>query len=88
MLNQAVFETPTPGYVVISEISRCFFMVDIYPVTQMLVEVFAPEFRNPKNMHLKNFFVILPALVNALLPQSVMIFFTLIVNNTPILAVG
>ena len=31
---------------------------------QMLVEVFAPEFRNPKNMHLKNFFVILPPLVS------------------------
>ena len=29
---------------------------------QMLVDVFAPEFRNPKNMHLRNFFVILPAL--------------------------
>lgn len=29
----------------------------------MLVDVFAPEFRNPKNMHLRNFFVILPPLV-------------------------
>ena len=30
---------------------------------KMLVDVFAPEFRNPKNMHLKNFFVIMPPLV-------------------------
>uniref|UniRef100_K1RD46 B box-type domain-containing protein n=1 Tax=Magallana gigas TaxID=29159 RepID=K1RD46_MAGGI len=30
---------------------------------KMLVDVFAPEFRNPKNMHLRNFFVILPPLV-------------------------
>ena len=30
----------------------------------MLVDVFAPEFRNPKNMHLRNFFVILPPLVS------------------------
>ncbi|XP_041350230.1 WASH complex subunit 4-like isoform X3 [Gigantopelta aegis] len=29
---------------------------------KMLVDVFAPEFRNPKNMHLRNFFVILPPL--------------------------
>ncbi|CAI9722200.1 Hypothetical predicted protein [Octopus vulgaris] len=29
---------------------------------KMLVDVFAPEFRNPKNMHLRNFYVILPAL--------------------------
>ena len=61
---------------------------DIYPVTQMLVEVFAPEFRNPKNMHLKNFFVILPALVSTLLPHSVLLFLTLIANNSLILAVG
>ena len=32
----------------------------------MLVDVFAPEFRNPKNMHLRNFFVILPPLVREL----------------------
>ena len=31
---------------------------------QMLVDVFAPEFRSPKNMHLRNFFVILPPLVS------------------------
>ncbi|CAE1304616.1 MRT43 [Acanthosepion pharaonis] len=29
---------------------------------KMLVDVFAPEFRNPKNMHLRNFFIILPPL--------------------------
>jgi WASH complex subunit 7 len=28
----------------------------------MLVDVFAPEFRNPKNIHLRNFFIILPPL--------------------------
>jgi len=31
---------------------------------QMLVDVFASEFRNPKNVHLKNFFIILPPLVS------------------------
>ena len=31
---------------------------------KMLLDVFAPEFRNPKNMHLRNFFVILPPLVS------------------------
>ena len=30
---------------------------------KMLVDVFAMEFRSVKNMHLKNFFVILPPLV-------------------------
>jgi WASH complex subunit 7 len=29
---------------------------------KMLVDVFAPEFRNPKNIHLRNFFIILPPL--------------------------
>lgn len=39
-------------------------LCDIYCILfQMLVDVFAPEFRNPKNMHLRNFFVILPPLV-------------------------
>jgi len=28
----------------------------------MLVGVFAPEFRNPKNMHLRNFYIIMPPL--------------------------
>ena len=31
---------------------------------KMLVDVFAPEFRDSKNMHLRNFFVILPPLVS------------------------
>lgn len=31
----------------------------------MLVDVFAPEFREKKNMHLKNFFMILPPLVSS-----------------------
>lgn len=29
---------------------------------KLLVEVFAPVFRNPQNMHLRNFYVIVPAL--------------------------
>ena len=30
----------------------------------MLVDVFAPEFRDQKNLHLKNFYMILPPLVS------------------------
>lgn len=30
----------------------------------MLVDVFAPEFRSPKNMHLRNFYIIVPPLVS------------------------
>lgn len=41
---------------------------------QMLVDVFAPEFRNPKNMHLRNFFVILPPLVRELIPRKKTLF--------------
>ena len=29
----------------------------------MLVDVFAPEFRDAKNMHLRNFYIIIPPLV-------------------------
>lgn len=29
--------------------------------------MFAPEFRNPKNMHLRNFFIILPPLVRLIM---------------------
>ena len=31
---------------------------------QLLVDVFAPEFRDSKNMHLRNFYVIVPPLVS------------------------
>uniref|UniRef100_A0A8B9LYJ5 WASH complex subunit 7 n=1 Tax=Accipiter nisus TaxID=211598 RepID=A0A8B9LYJ5_9AVES len=31
---------------------------------KMLVDVFAPEFRSPKNMHLRNFYIIVPPLVS------------------------
>ena len=31
---------------------------------QLLVDVFAPEFRDAKNMHLRNFYVIVPPLVS------------------------
>lgn len=30
---------------------------------QLLVDVFAPVFRNPKNRHLQNFYMIIPPLV-------------------------
>lgn len=39
----------------------------MYILLQLLVDVFAPEFRNSKNIHLKNFFVILPPLVSIVL---------------------
>ncbi|XP_059151833.1 WASH complex subunit 4-like isoform X4 [Physella acuta] len=38
---------------------------------KMLVDVFAPEFRNPKNMHLRNFFVILPPLTINFVEHSI-----------------
>lgn len=31
---------------------------------KMLVDVFAPEFRRPKNIHLRNFYIIVPPLVS------------------------
>lgn len=33
-----------------------------YLRSQLLVNTFAPHFRNPKNAHLKNFYIIVPAL--------------------------
>jgi hypothetical protein len=47
---------------VISNLSKNFAEGTEY--FKMLVDVFAPEFRDSKNMHLNNFFVILPPLVN------------------------
>lgn len=38
---------------------------------KMLVDVFAPEFRDPKNMHLRNFFVILPPLTINFIEHSI-----------------
>ncbi|XP_053377942.1 WASH complex subunit 4-like isoform X3 [Mercenaria mercenaria] len=38
---------------------------------KMLVDVFSPEFRNPKNMHLRNFFVILPPLTVNFIEHSI-----------------
>ncbi|ESO99519.1 hypothetical protein LOTGIDRAFT_113446 [Lottia gigantea] len=38
---------------------------------KMLVDVFSPEFRNPKNMHLRNFFVILPPLTLNFVEHSI-----------------
>ncbi|XP_052261533.1 WASH complex subunit 4-like isoform X2 [Dreissena polymorpha] len=38
---------------------------------KMLVDVFSPEFRNPKNMHLRNFFVILPPLTVNYIEHSI-----------------
>ncbi len=45
---------------VISNLSKNFAEGTEY--FQLLVDVFAPEFRDQKNMHLRNFFVILPTL--------------------------
>lgn len=41
-------------------ISLKFFLF----VLQLLVDVFAPEFRESKNMHLRNFYAIIPPLVS------------------------
>ncbi|XP_069101114.1 WASH complex subunit 4-like isoform X2 [Argopecten irradians] len=38
---------------------------------KLLVDVFAPEFRDPKNMHLRNFFVILPPLILNFVEHSI-----------------
>ncbi|XP_019624304.1 PREDICTED: WASH complex subunit SWIP-like [Branchiostoma belcheri] len=38
---------------------------------KMLVDVFAPEFRNPKNMHLRNFYIILPPLTLNFVEHSI-----------------
>ena len=54
------FVTQTPGS---ADWKGHVFKLSVVNLLQMLVDVFAPEFRNPKNMHLRNFFVILPALV-------------------------
>lgn len=37
---------------------------------KMLVDVFAPEFRSAKNMHLRNFYMIVPPLVSAKIPAA------------------
>lgn len=37
---------------------------------KMLVDVFAPEFRRPKNIHLRNFYIIVPPLVSILKTRS------------------
>lgn len=37
------------------------------PTPQLLVDVFAPGFRNPKNRHLQNFYMIVPPLVSTAL---------------------
>lgn len=49
-------------------------MYETISMLQMLVDVFAPEFRNPKNMHLRNFFVILPPLVREWIPRETTLF--------------
>ena len=36
----------------------------------MLVDVFAPEFRRPKNIHLRNFYIIVPPLVSIFNTQN------------------
>ena len=47
----------------------------------MLVDVFAPEFRNPKNMHLRNFFVILPPLVRDLFKRETILLHPICKSN-------
>lgn len=43
---------------------------------KMLVAVFAPEFRSAKNMHLRNFYMIVPPLVSvSVLPPGLFFFF-------------
>lgn len=37
---------------------------------KMLVDVFAPEFRSAKNMHLRNFYMIVPPLVSVKAPAA------------------
>ncbi|RMC03042.1 hypothetical protein DUI87_20235 [Hirundo rustica rustica] len=46
---------------VLSDLTRNFAEGTEY--FKMLVDVFAPEFRSPKNMHLRNFYIIVPPLV-------------------------
>ncbi|XP_048356544.1 LOW QUALITY PROTEIN: WASH complex subunit 4 [Sphaerodactylus townsendi] len=38
---------------------------------KMLVDVFAPEFRSPKNMHLRNFYIIVPPLALNFIEHSI-----------------
>lgn len=47
---------------VLSDLTRNFAEGTEY--FKMLVDVFAPEFRSPKNMHLRNFYIIVPPLVS------------------------
>ncbi|PKU28908.1 wash complex subunit hypothetical protein [Limosa lapponica baueri] len=46
---------------VLSDLTRNFAEGTEY--FKMLVDVFAPEFRSPKNMHLRNFYIIVPPLL-------------------------
>lgn len=39
---------------------------------KMLVDVFAPEFRSAKNMHLRNFYMIVPPLVSITISAALM----------------
>ena len=56
---------------VTQSVCSCAKRVTCTVLMQMLVDVFAPEFRNPKNIHLRNFFVILPPLVKYFVKFSV-----------------
>lgn len=40
-------------------------MIVFFPL-QLLVDVFVPQFRDVKNMHLRNFYIIIPPLVSFL----------------------
>lgn len=47
---------------------------------KMLVDVFAPEFRRPKNIHLRNFYIIVPPLVSIFNTQNE--FFKVLINRS------
>ncbi|KAJ7414790.1 WASH complex subunit 4 [Willisornis vidua] len=54
---------------VLSDLTRNFAEGTEY--FKMLVDVFAPEFRSPKNMHLRNFYIIVPPLTVNFVEHSI-----------------
>ncbi|KAF4800311.1 WASH complex subunit 4 [Turdus rufiventris] len=54
---------------VLSDLTRNFAEGTEY--FKMLVDVFAPEFRSPKNMHLRNFYIIVPPLTLNFVEHSI-----------------
>ena len=60
MLGNYMLNTVSTCYVVCVCKLESNFVVHI----QLLVDVFSPVFRNPKNRHLQNFYMVVPPLVN------------------------